>query len=78
MGIAKKILFIAVCAAIGVGNYHMYEVLGIWLYLLISIACGSTAILIIQWRIREDQHRRQILLAKYAVDNEETLTDIKN
>jgi hypothetical protein len=72
----KYILFIAVCATIGVGNYLIYEYVGIWTYIAISLGCGVIWMLLVRYRQRKD-HELQMILARYAVKTEDTITDIR-
>ena len=65
-----------VIALVSAGNYLIYEYVGLWIYIAISLGCGVIWMLFIRYRQHKD-HELQMILARYAVKEEDTITDVR-
>jgi hypothetical protein len=72
----KLLITCIVIALVSAGNYLVYEYVGFWTYIAISLGCGVIWMLFVRYRQRKD-HELQMILARYAVKNEDTITDIR-
>jgi hypothetical protein len=61
-----------VCA----GNYVIFTYVGLWTYIAISLGCGVIWMLFICYQQRKD-HELQMVMARYAIKTEGTITDIR-
>jgi len=53
------------------GNWLIYDYVGIWTYVAISLSCGVVYMLVMRHQQRKD-HELQMALARYAIKEEDT------
>jgi hypothetical protein len=59
--------------AVGVGNYYVYQAVGCWAYIAISLACGVVWAMMTRYNLR----KRRLSVSQHAHRDEGVVTDIR-